>query len=442
MGKRASFLLFVLPLLLLPAPAASPQASGVSVLTVDGTVNPISARYVEDGLRRAAREGAAAVVLELNTPGGLASSMDRIVESLLASPVPVIVYVHPPGARAASAGLFIAMAASVLAMAPGTSIGAAHPVTSRGTDIPGAAGEKVLNDAAARIRALARLRGHDAEWAESAVRASASLGADEAVREGVADLTAGSLAELLREVDGRQAGAAGGPAALRTAGLPVRAAPMGAVDRFLDLLVDPNLAYILFLIGIFGVLIELTTPGFGLPGIAGGLALLLAALAFGLLPTNLTGVLVLLLAAVLFVVDVKAPTHGILTAGGIAAMLLGAFLLFPPWRDPALPGWPALRLSPLTIVAATAVMSGLFLLIVGFGVRAQARRITAGRETLPGSVGVALSDLAPEGLVRVAGEEWTAFTVGEPVRRGEEVEVLAVQGLRLEVLGRGWPVRQ
>lgn len=417
------------------APAAVPAGRRVQVLVLDGTVNPISARYLEAGIQRAAEEGAPAVVIEVNTPGGLASAMDRIVEAMLASPVPVIVYVYPPGARAASAGLFIAMAAQVLAMAPGTNIGAAHPVSSGGADIQGVEGEKILNDAAARVRSLAGLRGRNAAWAESAVRSSVSLSADEAVREKVADLSAGSLEELLAAVDGREVKVPAGTVTLRTAGLPAEAAGMGPIDRLLDFLVNPSLAYILFLLGLFGVMIELATPGFGVPGTVGGISLLVALIAFGLLPTNLAGILVLIFGAVLFVVDIKAPTHGILTAGGIIALLLGAFLLFPPWRPSSLPGGPSLRIPTVTIVAATALMSAAFLAIAAFGLRAQRRRVTSGAEALIGAAGVALTDLRPTGIVRVQGEEWNAFSPGGEIRKGEEIEVLAIRGLQA-VVGR------
>jgi membrane-bound serine protease (ClpP class) len=434
-SKRLGAALALFFLLTLPGSiqGATGPETPVLVLKIQASINPITARYVAAGINAAAREQAQAVLLELDTPGGLASSMDQIVQKMLAAPLPVVVYVYPPGARAASAGVFITMASQIAAMAPGTNIGAAHPVGSGGSTIPGVEGQKILNDAVAKIRSLAELRGHNAAWAAQAVRNSVSLPAVQAVRQGVVNLIADSPRALLQKIDGRGVAVAGGTVTLHTAGAPLKAYPMNFVDRFLSVLVDPNLAYILFLVGIFGLIIEFTTPGIGVPGILGGICFLLALLAFGIMPTNMTGVAIIVLGAVLFVVDVKAPTHGILTAGGIVALLLGSFLLFPPWRAPSLPGSRPLRISPALIVAMTAVMSGLFFSIVYAGIRALRRRVTTGTAGLIGASGVALTDLAPTGTVRVRWEEWSAFTPGEPIRRGEQVEVVAVQGLRLQV---------
>ena len=424
-------------LLLTAAPVSVfPDVPIVTVLSLSGPVDPISARYVERGLDRAGREGARLVVIELDTPGGLESSMNRIVEKILASPVPVAVYVAPRGARAASAGVFIAMAAHVAAMAPGTHIGAAHPVGAGGAEISGPMGEKVLNDMTARLRALSEMRGRSAAWPEEAVRDSVSLTDTEAVARRVVDMKAGSLEELLSAIDGRTVETAKETLVLRTGGAVVRRRPMNVVERFLDLLVNPDIAYILLVIGIFGIVFELSAPGIGAPGIAGGIALLLSIVSFGSLPTNFGGILFIALGVVLFIVDIKAPTHGLLTAGGIAAFLIGSLLLFPPWRPPSLPPTPLLRVSPVTIAVSTALVALFFTFVVSKGLRAQVRRIVFGVETLVGAKGTALTDIDPKGQVRASGEVWSARSAGGAIRAGEEVEVVGREGLHLLVRPR------
>ncbi len=280
--------------------SAASQGRLAAVLTVAGPIDPISARYVMRGLDRAQREGADIAVIELDTPGGLGTSMDQIVAKILASPVPVAVYVTPSGARAASAGVFIAMAAQVTAMAPGTHIGAAHPVNSNGADIPGVMGEKILNDTLAKLRSLAALRSRPADWADDAVRRSLSLTDTEAVARHVADLSVSSIGELLSRVDGRSVRTSAGDVTLRTSGAEVRRYRMTFMDWILAFLVNPDIAYILLVIGIFGVIFELSSPGAIAPGVAGGIALLLAFIAFGNLPTNIGGIVFIGLAVGLF----------------------------------------------------------------------------------------------------------------------------------------------
>jgi membrane-bound serine protease (ClpP class) len=424
---------------LLLAAASLPVFSDVPpvmVLSLSGTVDPISARYLERGLDRAAREGAGLIVIELDTPGGLESSMNRIVEKILASPVPVAVYVSPRGARAASAGVFIAMAAHVAVMAPGTNIGAAHPVGARGAEIAGPMGEKVLNDMTAKLRALSEMRGRSPRWPDEAVRKSASLTDSEAVARRVVDMRANTLAALLSALDGRTVETAKERVVLRTADAALRRRGMTVVERFLALLVNPDIAYILLVIGIFGIIFELSAPGIGAPGIAGGIALLLALLSFGSLPTNFGGILFIALAVVLFIVDIKAPTHGLLTAGGIAAFLIGSFLLFPPWRAPSLPPTSRLRVSPVTIGVSTALVALFFSFVVSKGLRAQVRRVVFGAEALVGAKGTALTDIAPEGQVLSGGEQWSARSAGRVIRTGEEVEVVGRDGLHLLVRPR------
>jgi membrane-bound serine protease (ClpP class) len=430
------------------ASAAMSQGRVAAVLTLSGPIDPISARYVLRGLDRAQREGADLAVIELDTPGGLGTSMDQIVEKMLASPVPVAVYVTPSGARAASAGVFVAMAAQVTAMAPGTHIGAAHPVNSNGADIPGVMGEKILNDTTAKLKSLAALRGRPADWADDAVRRSISLTDTEAVARHVADLAVPSLGELLARIDGRTVRTASGAVVLRTAGAEVRRFRMSFMDWILAFLVNPDVAYILLVIGIFGVIFELTSPGAVAPGVAGGIALLLAFIAFGNLPTNIGGIIFIALAVGLFLIDLKAPTHGLLTAGGIVAFVLGSFLLFPPWRpSPAagrvplpegmVPTAEAARISVAVIIVMTILVAAFFTFVLGKGIRAQARKISFGAEALVGGTGTAATDLSPEGLVQLAGEQWSARSVEGGVSSGERVEVVGRDGLRLLVRRKG-----
>jgi membrane-bound serine protease (ClpP class) len=428
-------------LLLCVATAGFSQNRIVTVLTLAGEIDPITARYVERGLDRARRDGAALAVIELDTPGGLGTSMDQIVARILASPVPVAVYVWPPGARAASAGVFIAMAAHVAAMAPGTHIGAAHPVDSRGGDIAGAMGVKILNDTAAKLAALADLRGRSTDWPDRAVRKSMSLTDSQAVTQHVVDLSEGTLGDLLAAVDGRTVKTPAGPVVLHTAAAEVRRFRMSFIDWILGFLVNPDVAYILLVIGIFGIIFEISSPGAIAPGVAGAIALILAFTSFGSLPTNVGGIVFILLAVVLFIVDIKAPTHGILTAGGVIAFVLGSFLLFPPWRGggspvPAAPGLPALpvvRVSPGTIAVMTVLVVGFFVFVIGKGISAHARRVSFGSEALTGAAGFAITAVAPEGLVQVGGEQWSARTEESPIATGERVQVIGRDGLRLIV---------
>ena len=433
-------------LLLLCAASAFSQARVVTVLTLDGAIDQISARYLLRGLDRAARDHAELAVIQMNTPGGMGQSMDDIVAHILASPVPVAVYVTPQGARAASAGVFLAMAAHVAAMAPGTHIGAAHPVDSSGADIPGAMGEKVLNDSVADLKSLAVLRGRPTDWADDAVRRSVSLTETEAVARHVVDVMAPTLTDLLASLNGRVVKTANATVTLQTGAVEIRSLPMTFIDRFLGFVINPDLAYILLVLGVLGIIFELTSPGAIAPGVAGALCLLISFIAFGSLPTNVGGIIFIILAVVLFIVDLKAPTHGILTGGGVVSFVLGSLLLFPPWRGAAgSAGVPSpatgaaapfavhVTLSPITIAVMTVVIVAFFVFVLAKGIRAQARRVTFGAEALAGGVATTLTDLAPNGQVRLAGEQWSAVADEGRIAAGETVEVVGRDGLRLHV---------
>jgi membrane-bound serine protease (ClpP class) len=407
--------------------AAVASAPTIPVLHLDGEVNAVMASYVSSSLNQAAREHAGAVVLELNTPGGISTAMDDIETSLLNSPVPVAVYVAPAGARAASAGLFVAQAADVVAMAPGTNIGSAHPVTGSGGDIGGDLGQKVLNDAVARIRNLATLHHRNADWCEQAVRGSVNIGADEAVRIGVADLEPPRLTALLQTLDGRPASRTSGPAlAFHTAGGTVADRPMSTFQQILQALIDPNVAYILMLVAVFGLIVEVSSPGAILPGVVGGLSAILALVALSTLPINLAGVLLLGFAFLLFVADIKAQTHGILTAGGLLALLLGsAFLLNTGAVD--------LGIDWRLILVATAAIAAGFVFVVRSAVRARSGRSAARAGALVGSLGEARTALQPAGEVFVAGAVWPASTTSGPIASGQTIRVVAHDSARLRV---------
>ncbi|MBI2939483.1 MAG: nodulation protein NfeD [Chloroflexi bacterium] len=407
----------------------------VHVARLEGVVDPIAAQYVTRVVEQAERANATALVILLDTPGGLDSAMRTMTQRMLGATVPVVIYVSPPGARAASAGVFLTLAAHVAAMAPGTNIGAAHPVSlGGGQDDPVMAG-KVANDAAALARALAGQRGRNAGWADRAVRDSISATETEALAEGVIDLVARDLDDLLDQADGRVIQTSAGPRTLATRDAPRLAAEMSVAELLLHALLNPNVAFILLNLGILGLLAEFYHPGALIPGLSGVIAILLALVALGSLPVNGGGVLLLLLAFALFIVDIHVTTHGVLSVAGVVAFVLGGLLLFSPldagpWR----PG--PLAVSP-ALVGGVAVLFVVYFLIV---VRASLRLRHAGSAmwAVPGagSVAIAVTDLAPGGIVRLDDEDWSAWAESESVRAGEVVDVVAREGLHLRVRPR------
>ena len=424
---------------LLAAPfAASAQAQAttvapgsVAVVRARGVVNPTLAHFIGRSIDQAEVDRATTVVIELDTPGGLDSSMRQIIQRILASNVPVFVYVSPPGARAGSAGVYIAYAAHVAAMAPNTNIGSATPV-AMGED-----GEKqmspemrakVTNDAAAYIRSLAEQRGRNADWAEKAVREGANVTAQQALGLGVIDVIAADVPDLLRQIDGKTVATASGQVAVQAANAPVERVEMGVVDAFLHAISDPTIAYILLSLGTMGLFFELSNPGTLFPGTIGAICLLLGFYALGTLPVNWAGLLLMALALLLFVVDIFAPTHGILTIGGLVAFLLGSLMLF---NVPEAASW--LSLSLWTILTVTGLMGGFFLAIARLVARSMKQQPAVGREALIGQLGRARTPLNPEGMIWLDGALWKATTDGDPVPAGERVEVLEVDGLQLRV---------
>lgn len=402
------------------------QDASVTVLEVQGAINPMVASYLERGLLEAAERRSRAVVIQLDTPGGLDTAMRDIIQDMIASPVPVVVYVSPQGGRAASAGAFITIAAHVAAMAPNTAIGAAHPVAGGGEEIKGAMADKVTNDAAAYIKGLARERGRNADWAEQAVRKSVSVSADEAKRLGVVDLVAPDLTSLLQQIHGRKVKLVSGTVTLDTQGVRPDPLAMTPLERFLYTISDPSIAFILLNLGMLGIFFELSNPGSIFPGILGGICLLLAFFALGMLPVNYVGVALILLAFIMFVLELFVPSAGALTIGGLIALVFGASMLI----DPTTPGIAVSLPVILTVTLSTAaMMAGAMILAI----RAKRRKVTTGREDLLGAIAEVRSPLDPKGFVFLEGELWTAVSRAGRIDPPAHVTVTAVEGLTLTV---------
>ena len=409
-----------------PAVAAAP----VAMIDLDGAITPVTARLLTAAIERAQTERAQALIVRLNTPGGLERSMRSMAQAILNAEIPVIVYVAPTGARAASAGVFITMAAHVAAMAPATNIGAAHPVTIGGGDTGKEMGKKIENDAAAFARSLAAERGRNVDWAEKAVRASVSVTEREAVKLKVVDLVADSVPDLLAKIDGRTVKTTRGPVTLATRDALVKPIEVRFRDRFLALITDPNIAYILMMVGMLGIFFELQNPGVVLPGVIGGISLILAFFAFQSLPINWAGVLLILFGVALLIAEIKVVSHGVLTAGGVVAMVLGSFMLY---EAPEV----GFRVSWTVILPTVGATAGLVVWAVSAGVRAMMKSPVTGASGMIGRVVVARSALGPEGQVQVDGEIWRAVSEGEAIPAGEKVRVTAVDGLTLKVSRAG-----
>jgi len=409
----------------LPGSAAL-AAPPVSLIELDGAITPITVRLLDTAIARSRAERAQALVVMLNTPGGLERSMRSMVQSILNSDIPVIVYVGPTGARAASAGVFITMAGHVAAMAPATNIGAAHPVAAGGGQMDKDMSKKVENDAAAFARSIATERGRNVEWAERAVRSSVSATEREAVKLKVVDLVADSVADLLTKIDGRVVKTPKGSVTLATKDAAVAPIAVGFRDRFLALITDPNVAYILMMVGMLGIFFELSTPGAILPGVLGGISLILAFFAFQSLPINWAGLLLILFGLALLVAEIKIASHGILTIGGVVSMVLGSMMLYDAPET-------GLRISWLVIIPTVGATAGLVVAAVSMGLRALYRPASTGAAGMMGQVGVVKRALDPEGQVLIDGELWRAVAEDGPVAAGEMVRVARMDGLTLTV---------
>jgi membrane-bound serine protease (ClpP class) len=421
---RFGWLLFAAALAVAPAAAAA-ASPHVEEADLNGDINNVMSAYMQNAVSRAESDHADALLVVINTPGGISTSMDEIVTSFLNSKVPVIAYVYPRGARAASAGLFVAQAADVLAMAPGTNIGSAHPIQATGEDLTGDLGAKVLNDAVTRVRSLASMHGRNADWCEDAVRNSVNINDQQAVDLHVADLQANDIPSLLTAVDGRTVTRSSGSVVLHTAGATVDDFPMPVWQVFLNALIDPTIAALLIIVAGYGIITEMSNPGLILPGVIGGIAAVLAIVSLANLPLNIAGALMMLLALVLFIADLKAPTHGFLSVGGVFALVLGmAFLVNT--------GPVGLGVNPFVAVGLALITAGFFVFFIRKIWAARRQPAFVGGDSMLGALGEVREDVAPEGLVFVRGALWRA-TATAPIPAGSPVRVIGRDGLELKV---------
>ena len=415
-----------------PEGAAVPAEPALARVVVDGAINPAVADFVHHAIARAHDQDAVALVIQLDTPGGLLPSMRVIVKDILAAPLPVIVYVAPSGAGAGSAGVFITLAAHIAAMAPGTNIGAAHPVGGQGEDIKGTLGEKIESFTASFGESIAQQRGRNVEWAAKAVRESVSITADEAARTNVVDFVAKDLDEVVMLAEGRTVDVAGVRTELHLATVRgpdghvrVHDYEMDVAQRVLNVLADPNIAYLLMMAGILGLYIEFTHPGVVFPGIAGAISLLLALMALHVLPVNVSALSLLALGVALLIAEAFLPTFGLVGAGGIIAFLLGSLFLFDTART-------GVAVARGLVFGVGGALSACILFVGTLVVRSQRRQAALGQEGMLGQRGVAKGRLQPSGTVLVHGEYWTAESDDE-IEAGERVEVTSVDGLKLRV---------
>ncbi|HWO43063.1 MAG TPA: nodulation protein NfeD [Candidatus Eisenbacteria bacterium] len=415
-------------------PAQTRSRPFVNHIIIDGTINPAVADFIAESIQKSQQSGALALVVQLDTPGGLLSSTRQIVKDLLGAPLPVIVFVAPSGAGAASAGTFITLAAHVAAMAPGTNIGAAHPVAAGGEEVGGVMGEKLENFVASYGEAIARRRGRNVEWAVEAVRKSAAINASEALKLNVIDLIADNVNELLEKASELTVEVSGEKVALDLAGADVRSLEMRLSQRFINFIANPNIAYFLLIVGILGLYIELSNPGLIFPGVVGAICLLLFAAAFQVLPINYAGLGLIVLGVALLVAEVFVTSFGVLGIGGIACLVLGSLILYDS------PG-EGLAVDRSMIFVASATL-GAAILAVGYLVmRSQARKPLMGTAGFVGETGEVIERIAPLGKIRIHGEIWSAES-GETLEIGEKATVQKVEGLRLSVRRAGGTGRQ
>jgi membrane-bound serine protease (ClpP class) len=404
----------------------------VYVIKVEGTINPATAEYISSSIKKAMEEGAECLVIELDTPGGLLESTRSIVKSILSAEIPVVVFVYPSGARAGSAGVFITLSAHIAVMAPGTNIGAAHPVGIGGMgDTSKVMEQKITNDAAAFVRTIAEKRNRNVKWAERAVRESISSTETEALKDSVIDLIAKDLKDLLDKIDGRKVKINSEEKILRTKDAKVKFVEMNWREKLLALISDPNIAYILLLLGIYGILFELYNPGAIFPGVIGAICLILAFYSLQALPINYAGLALIVLGIILLLLEIKIVSHGLLTIGGAISLLLGSIMLI---NSP----FELMQISLTVIITAVALTVLFFLFAIGMALKAQRRKPTTGKEALVGERGIALTKFKPAsngwatGQVRVHGEIWKAISQ-DAINPNEEIVVRGVEGLTLKV---------
>ena len=401
-------------------------AQKVLSITIDAGINPATADFIHRSLAKAQKENAQCLLIHLNTPGGLLKSTRNIVGDIFSSSVPVIVYISPAGADAGSAGVFVTLSANIAAMAPGTNIGAAHPVTGQGETDSIMSG-KITNDAAAFIRTIAHKRNRNVAWAENAVRRSYSYSETEALADTVIDLIAKNDAELLQLIDGRQTEVSTGTVTLHTKQAQIETYEMGFIEKLLNIISDPNIAYILLMLGFYGLMFELYNPGSILPGIVGVICLILAFYSLHTLPINYAGLALILFALLLFLLEIKIASHGVLAIGGIISLLLGSMMLIRTGSGNI--G----TISWGVIISATVVTSLFFLFVIGMGLKAQRLKPTTGVSALIHETGTANETLNPGGMVMVHGELWQAESLSGEINKGEKIRVKDMQGFKLFV---------
>jgi membrane-bound serine protease (ClpP class) len=421
--KKTRFFIWALLLIIFSIPGNILSAENeVYIIEISGSINPAVADFLEKGINKASADGVSCVIIKIDTPGGLAESMREIVKAIFASKVPVVTYVAPSGARAASAGVMITIAADIAAMAPGTNIGAAHPVGAGGKDIGGKMSEKVTNDMVAQVKSIAQKRGRNVQWVEKAVRESVSVTETEALKTNVIDIVAKDLDDLIRQINGRK---------IENKGILKLDNPKKTMieeslrTKILKIISDPNVAYILMMIGLAGLYFELSHPGAVLPGVVGGISIILAFFAFQTIPVNYAGFLLIILAVVFFIMEMKIASYGLLSVAGITSLLLGSLMLFEG-------NGTDMRLSWQVLVPTLTVVSGFFVVISGLVFKSQLSKPKTGARGLLGEIGVVKEPILQEGKVFVHGELWKAISK-DPVEKGAKVRVINVENLVLEV---------
>jgi membrane-bound serine protease (ClpP class) len=441
MKKRLLILIFLLLITFTTGVFAADSTSETKeiwVLQIDGVINPVAASYIHENITRAGKENVECLILQMDTPGGLMTSMRDIIKDILNSSVPVAVYISPRGAQSASAGVFITVSAHFAAMAPGTNIGAAHPVTLGGGSPfgggkPDSAGteammEKVTNDAVAQIRSLAHERGRNEKWVEEAVRKSVSITETEAVKMNVVDLVAKDLDEFIEYLDGKQVELPSGEKTLSTHNARIIIQPMGFHRKILDVISNPNIAYLLMILGFYGLFFEIRSPGAIFPGVLGVIFLILAFFAFQVLPINYAGLALIIVAIILFILEVSITSYGLLTIGGLISMILGSMMLFNVSEAPK-----ELFSVSLSVIIPVVVFTALFIIVAAsFVVKAHTRQPVTGAEGIIGEIGIAASDISTEGIVKVHGEIWKAIAL-QPISQGAKIIVKSVERMQLTV---------
>jgi membrane-bound serine protease (ClpP class) len=403
------------------------QSNKVFVLNADCAIHPACADYIHSGIEKAKEENVECLIIELNTPGGLLTSTRKIVKDFLESPIPIIVFIYPSGSQSASAGVFITLSANIAAMAPGTNIGAAHPVSLQGAQ-DSVMMEKATNDAAAFIRTISEKRKRNVQWAEDAVLKSVSITEREALEKNVIDLIAKDIAELLEIINGKQVETSQGMKIINTKNAEVIYIEMTLAEKILSILSDPNFAYILLMLGIYGLFFELYNPGAILPGVIGGICLILAFYSLSTLPVNYAGLALIIFAVILFVLEIKVVSHGILSIGGIISLLLGSMMLIK--EESVLE---AMEISMNIIILIVVLTALFFLFAITFAIKAQRKKPVTGPEGIVGETGIAFSNLKPDGEIKVHGEIWNAESIGGEIKRGEEIIVTKIINLKLFV---------